>query len=116
MKDNIASYASSSIVKNAISTEVFSWKSKETVPGAQIDFIIDRRDGIINLCEMKYSQHPFTISAEVDQNLQNKRMVFLAESGTRKAIHITMVTTYGVTDKGYRSSIQSQVTLDDLFS
>jgi len=43
-------------------------------------------------------------------------MVFLAETGTRKAVHITMVTTYGLTGKGYRASVQSEVTLDDLFA
>jgi hypothetical protein len=65
---------------------------------------------------MKYSLHPITISAQDDQGLQRKRTAFLAETGTRKATHITMVTTYGLTDKGYKATIQSEVTLDDLFS
>jgi hypothetical protein len=100
---------------SGISTEVFTWRSKEISPGAQIDLLIDRRDGVINLCEMKYSLHPFTISMKYDQELQQKRMALLSETGTRKAIHITMVTTYGLTEKGYRASVQSEVTLDDLF-
>jgi len=33
-----------------------------------------------------------------------------------QAVHITMVTTYGLTEKGYRASVQSEVTIDDLFS
>ena len=101
---------------SGISTEVFSWRSKDTKPGAQIDLIISRRDGVINLCEMKYSLHPITINANDDLSLQNKRMAFLAETGTRKAIHMTIITTYGLTDKGYHASIQSEVTLNDLFT
>ena len=100
---------------SGISTEVFSWRSKDKKPGAQIDLLISRRDGVINLCEMKYSMHPITINANDDQNLQHKRTAFLAETGTRKAIHMTMITTYGLTDKGYHASIQSEVTLNDLF-
>jgi len=101
---------------SGISTEVLTWRSKDVSPGAQIDLLISRRDGIINLCEMKHSLHPVTLSLKDSQDLDNKRMAFLAESGTRKAIHITMVTTYGLTGKGYRASVQSEVTLDDLFA
>jgi len=65
---------------------------------------------------MKYSLHPYTINTKYDQDLQQKRMAFISETGTRSAIHITMVTTYGLTEKGCHSSVQSEVTLDDLFS
>jgi len=101
---------------SGISTEALTWRSAGSTPGAQIDLLISRRDGVINLCEMKYSLHPITLSAEDDRSLHNKRMIFLAETGTRKAIHITMISTYGLTEKGYTASVQSEVTLDDLFS
>jgi len=100
---------------SGISTEVLSWRSKESKPGAQIDLLISRRDDVINLCEMKNSLHPITLNAKDDKDLQHKKEVFLAETGTRKAIHITMVTTYGITDKGHRASVQSEVVLEDLF-
>jgi len=98
-----------------ISTEVFTWRSKEHSPGGQIDLLISRKDGVINLCEMKFSLHPYTISLKDCNDLQQKRMAFISETGTRGAIHITMVTTYGLAEKGYRASVQSEVTLDDLF-
>jgi len=99
-----------------ISTEMFSWRSKESTPGAQIDLLISRKDGLINLCEMKFSLHPITMTAKDDSELQHKRNVFLAETGTRKAVHNTIVTTYGLANKGYQASVSSVVTLDDLFS
>ncbi|MCL1849380.1 MAG: ATP-binding protein [Clostridiales bacterium] len=101
---------------SGISTEVFSWRSKGSHPGAQVDLLISRKDGVINLCEMKYTLHPLKLSEKDDRDLHNKRVALLAETGTKKAIHITMVTTYGLTDNGYKASVQSEVTLDDLFA
>lgn len=48
--------------------------------------------------------------------LQNGKARFIEETNTRKAVHITMVTTYGVRHNEYFNDIQSQVTLDDLFA
>jgi hypothetical protein len=100
---------------SGVSTSVFSWRSKKTRPGAQIDLIIARRDGVINFCEMEYSLHPFTVTKDYDDALMRKRMAFISETGTRCAIHVTLITTYGLSEKGYRASVQSEVTLDDLF-
>ena len=47
-----------------ISTETSSWRSRRSAPGAQVDLLIDRKDGIINLCEMKYSRVEYSISAK----------------------------------------------------
>lgn len=40
---------------------------------------------------------------------------FRRATGTKKAVHLTMITTYGVQPGGYADDIQSQVTMDDLF-
>jgi AAA+ ATPase superfamily predicted ATPase len=100
---------------SGISTEVSSWRSREAVSGAQIDLLIDRKDGVINLCEAKFSLHPITVDKALDEALQRKKMVFKGETETRKALHITMVTTYGLTENGYRGAVQSEVTMEDLF-
>ena len=55
--------------------------------------VISRKDSVINLCEIKYSLHPITISMQDDQGVQHKRTAFLAETGTRKTTHLTMITT-----------------------
>ena len=83
--------------------------------GAQIDLIIDRRDDIINLCEMKFCLGKFLISKRYDDELLSKRQVFKAVTGTKKAVHLTMVTTEGVERNAYLDDVQSEVTLDDLF-
>jgi hypothetical protein len=93
-----------------------SWRSKKSDPATQIDLLIDRNDGIINLCEMKYAGGEFTIDKKIDENLRHKRSAFREETKTRKAIHITMITTYGVKRNEYWGNIQSEVTMNDLFT
>jgi AAA+ ATPase superfamily predicted ATPase len=98
-----------------VSTETTSWRSKDTTPGVQIDLLISRRDGVINLCEMKYSKHPYVITKAEASELERKKSAFLLETGAKSAVHITMVTTWGLEKKGHCSIAQSEIILDDLF-
>lgn len=103
---------------SGVRTSVSAWRHRADgvyPKGAQIDLIIDRKDDIINLCEMKFCQGKFLIAKKYDGELASKRQVFKAVTGTRKAVHLTMVTTEGVERNAYWNDIQSEVTLDDLF-
>lgn len=97
--------------------EESSWKIKgsEEHNGAQIDLLIDRRDHVINLCEIKYAAEEYVISKETDLDLRNKIGTFLEATKTKKTIQTTMITTYGVKPNQYSSLINTQVILDDLF-
>lgn len=48
---------------SGVITNEFSWRSVANYehPGAQVDLLIDRGDKVINLCEIKYSDNPYTI-------------------------------------------------------
>ena len=94
-------------------TSVWYQKGSEGEKGAQIDLVIDRRDRIINLLEIKFSEHEFDIDKKTSESLINKRECFRRNTKTKKALHLTLVTTYGC--KGNRNIIQSEVTLDSLF-
>ncbi len=102
---------------NGIQSDVCSWTlpSGNDHKGTQIDLLINRRDQIINLCEMKYSIKEFEITKQYNDEMQERRELFRKETKTKKALHLTMVTTYGLKDNPYYGMIQSQVTLDDLF-
>ena len=50
------------------------------------------------------------------ENLEEKVEVFRAVSKTRKAVHLTMVTSAGLVRNAYANQVQSEVTLDDLFA
>ena len=77
--------------------------------------MIDRRDGIINLCEMKHWAGPYAMTAEDDRALMEKKAEFKSATKTRKAVHVTMMTTFGVKPNAYSHKVQTFVTLDDLF-
>lgn len=76
----------------------------------------DRRDDTINICEMKWSSEAYVIDKDYDEKLRNKVAAFIRETGTRKSILISMVTTYGVKENMYSDAVQSQVVMDDLFA
>ena len=99
-------------------SNVYSWRKEadETSDGAQIDLLIDRKDQVVNLCEMKYSLSEYVIDAEYEQKLRNKKSVFIGTTNTKKAVHLTMVTTFGIKANAYSGIVQNEVTLDDLFA
>lgn len=85
--------------------------------GAQIDLLFDRNDGVITLCEIKYSQKPFAIDKATAKNLINKINTFKKITGTKKEIFITMITSQGLKETMYSSELVSnEVCLTDLFN
>jgi AAA+ ATPase superfamily predicted ATPase len=100
---------------SGILTRTAAWRSRDKENPAQIDLLIERNDKVINLCEIKYASEEFVIDKKYDENLRNKRGAFRYETHTRKAIHTTMLTTYGVKHNEYWGNIQSEVTIEDLF-
>ena len=100
---------------SGVHTEISAWRSQETESGAQIDLVINRDDGIVNLCEAKFTAKPFTVDSEFDQRLFDKRESFREETLTNRALHTVMVSASGLTDKSRRGNIQALVVLDDLF-
>ena len=104
---------------SGVLTEVNSWYCKADLDngvfGSQIDMLIVRKDQVINLCEMKYSQSEYTITEKVDRNIRNKINDLITVSGTKYAIYPTIITTYGLVENSYSQEVQSVVTMDDLF-
>lgn len=98
-----------------IGTEYYSWRSKTSENGSQIDLLIERADRIINLCEIKYSATPYSIDKSEEMKLRIRQSDFAEETGTKYAIFPTMITTYGIRKNAYSGYIQAEVTLDDLF-
>lgn len=94
----------------------YSWRSKESENGAQVDLLIDRNDSVINLCEIKFSIHTFTIDKKYAENLRNKIGTFKDETKTPKSVFLTFISTFGIKQNEYAGIVQAEVTMDDLFS
>ena len=84
--------------------------------GAQIDLLIERRDRVINICEIKFASDEYIIDKEYDLKLRNKIENFRRSTRTKYGLQLTMITTYGVKDNKYSSIVGNQVLLEDLFT
>lgn len=92
-----------------------SWRSRTSDPGAQIDLLIDRKDGVINVCEMKYTTDPFSIDKNYEHGLQYKMSCFRNETGCNKALRLTMITNLSPKQNSYFGIVQNEITAGDLF-
>ena len=104
---------------SGVSTSVYAARipsGPDGEPGAQIDLAIDRADGIVNLCEMKYSEKPFAVSESYRQSILDKVEAWRRTFGTKKAVHVTFVASAGVKPGGGADVIQTIIGLDALFS
>ena len=104
---------------SGVQTESSAWRHRAKAPnesGAQIDLLIDRRDGVINVCEMKFSEDEFTIDKKYAAELRSKLNVFRQVSKTRKSLFLTLVTSCGVKANSHREElVQNSITADALF-
>jgi len=102
---------------SGVYTEESAWRYLSgNEKGAQIDLLLDRRDKVINLCEMKYSESEFTIDKTYATTLENKRDVFRSQTKTKKSIFLTFVTTFGITNNEYaKRLIQNSITMNAMF-
>jgi len=104
---------------SGVQTEVCSWYCRPNpelgVAGAQIDLLIVRRDQVINLCEMKFSEDNYTLTKKEEESLRGKIGAFRTVTGTKYSLHPTLVTTYGLNQGLYSGFFQSVVSAEDLF-
>lgn len=78
--------------------------------------LIVRRDQVINVCEMKYSETVFMVDTKLDNNQKRKNSDFIKKTESKYAIHSKLITTYGVGESSYVGEIQSIITSEDLFA
>ncbi len=83
-------------------------KNKTKEMGAQIDLLLDRDDGIITICELKYSDKPFTIDKKYATELKRKIDIFESVSKTTKQVQLVMVTL-----NGFKPNIWSEDLVDN---
>lgn len=106
----------------AVLSNVCSWScptftDKDGNPwqGTQIDLLIDRRDQVINICEMKYANDVYIIDKDYEERLRKRLSTFQHLTRTRKALHLTFITTYGLSRNTHSGNVQTEVTMGDLF-
>lgn len=104
---------------SGVLSNVYSWRTEadeqKGIDKTQIDLLIDRNDGVINLCEIKFSGQEYVISEEEEMKLRRRRGNFIEATQTKKAVHITLVTPYGLKQNSHSAIAQNVITLQSIF-
>ncbi len=99
-------------------TQHGSWKFKgnDSLPGAQIDMIIDRTDQIVHLCESKFTKENFVITNAYTEKLRRRKAIFKNVTNTKKSVFTTLLTTYpALQNKYYLEEIDHEISMEALF-
>jgi uncharacterized protein len=95
----------------------FYQKGNAEEKGIQIDLLIDRKDNVINLFELKFYGGMMTLSKSYASDLRDKITLFKELSQTNKQVFLNMLTTFGVKPNEHSLGLIDKVlTLDILFS
>ncbi len=100
---------------DAIRHEYYSWRSQSSQPAVQIDLVIDRADGIVTICEMKYSKDDYTLSEKEYRNIVRRMETFQKETGHKGGVQVSLVTTYGLHENMYSEISPVPITMKELF-
>lgn len=93
----------------------FVVKGDGETEGMQIDLLIDRKDNVLNLCEMKFVGDEFEVDNDYEKKLRHRLQWMLDHINRKQSLQMTLVTTFGL-KYGYHSGVfQQVVTLDHLF-
>ncbi len=98
---------------SGVSTTTSAFFNKEN--GYQIDLLLERKDNIINLCEIKFYSDLF--KATKDYHLKiNRRANLVKEKVSKKySVMNTLISTYGLYKNEYYHSFANSIVLEDLF-
>lgn len=99
----------------ATTESTLSLRGDETNKGTQIDLVIERKDRVVNLCEIKFYNCQFEIDKDYELVLRNRINLLQTRLKKRDTIHLTLITTFGVKFNKYSGIVQQNITLDDLF-
>ncbi len=100
---------------SGIHTEVYAWRSKVSDPAVQIDMVIDRKDGVVNICEMKYSRLPYVMTKAEAERIELREATYVAENPDKQWTQVVMITTKGLKRNAHSDVAKKELTLDELF-
>lgn len=77
--------------------------------------LIDRKDGIIDICEMKFTDARFELGRMEYEALARRREVFREATGVTSALNLVLVSANGAARGSYALNLQAIIDGDQLF-
>lgn len=90
-------------------------KKPDDKDGTQIDLLIERKDNVVNMCEMKYYNKEFSSDKSYHSKIIERQSLVEGLIPRGMVVHSTLVTTYGLKYNEYSGDFDSVITIDDLF-
>jgi len=99
-----------------VRTSEYAWRGMTTAgKSVQVDLLIDRNDGIIDICEMKYTRAPYALTEDEWNRIALRRQALRNAVSSDKAIHVVMVTNQPLVPNAWSKEVLGTVSTDDLF-
>ena len=96
---------------SGIATKTYAYHGSDT----QMDMVIERADGIVNLCEMKYTGSAYNLTKSEADKIQN-RIDQLVNLIRPKGINVVLITSKSAQHNDYYNQlINNNITINDLF-
>lgn len=97
-------------------TSSFYQKGTFQTAGVQIELLIDRKDNVINLFELKFYNGLMILTKNYAEDLRDKMVIFKELTQTRKQIFLNLLTTFGLKQNEHSLGlIDKAFTMDILF-
>ena len=101
---------------NGMATRISSWTGiKDGKKIGQIDLVVDRRDNIVNLCEIKFSMNPYEITKDYADKLKDRVSLFKEMTHTNKTPFLTFITMNGLKQNTQASLVHNDIQADAFF-
>ena len=103
---------------SGVVTEESLWSKRgsDEGDGTQIDLIIERKDNVVNMCEIKFYSDEFVVNKDYHFVLERRRNLLNGMLPKKATTYSTLITTYGLKHNEYYGDFINIVTMDDLFA
>lgn len=102
-------------ISGVITTQSAWSKRKDDECGTQIDLLLERRDNVVNMCEIKFYSDDFIVDGAYYRTILRRQALLETHLKRKNVIHNTLIPTYGLVYNEYSGVFSSVITLDDLF-
>lgn len=94
---------------------MWSKRGDEDSEGTQIDLIIERKDNVVNMCEIKFYSDEFTVTKDYHFTIMRREKMLKELLPKKASVHSVLITTFGLKPTEYYGDFANTVLLDDLF-
>lgn len=94
-----------------VQTRCSQWFGEES----QVDLLIERKDNVVNMCEIKFYGVEFSVDKDYYGTLNQRQVNLVKHLAKRTAVQNTLITTFGLKYNTYSGVFVKTITLEDLF-